>query len=199
MPGWLLALFSQYGYAVIAIAVLLENAGVPAPGHTALLAGGFLAHMHQLSLPWVVAIGTVAAIAGDNLGYWIGRRGGRPLLRRHGRLLRLTPARLARIDAFFVEHGAKTVFVARFVTGLQTVAALFAGASEMPWRRFLAFNVLGAIAWAIAYAALGYVFGHSWELLEHVVGRAGVVILALGAVAAFAMWSLRRRATVGRS
>ncbi len=148
MPESLALLVGRYGYVVVFFGVFLENAGLPVPGETVLLATAFFAHQGTLSLSWVIGLAVAAAILGDNLGYWIGRRGGRPLAARHGRLVGLTPARIAMLEAFFSRHGAKTVFLARFVTGLRVFAALFAGMSGLPWRRFLFFNAAGAVTWA---------------------------------------------------
>ena len=171
--------FGRYGYAVIFVGVLLENAGVPAPGHTVVLGGAFLAQTGSMSLPKVFVLACVAAILGDNYGYWIGRKGGRAFVERHHRLLRLDDARQPAIENFFRHHGAKTVFFARFVTGLQTVGALFAGMSRMSWRRFLIFNVAGAVVWSAVYCAAGYLFGASWQLLNRWIGLAGVLALVL--------------------
>jgi membrane protein DedA with SNARE-associated domain/membrane-associated phospholipid phosphatase len=191
MPEHLAQLFARYGYAVIFVGVLLENAGVPSPGHTVVLGGAFLAQNGRLSIVWVFATACVAAVLGDNIGYWIGRKGGRPLIERHARLLHLNEERIRWIESFFERHGAKTVFIARFVTGLQTVAALFAGMSRMRWSRFFIFNVVGAIAWSASYCAAGYFFGKSWDLLHEWMGRAALFALAL--VVALALLVLLRR------
>lgn len=197
MPATLIHLFARYGYFLIFGAVLLENAGVPSPGHTVMLAGGALAQQGHLSLPLVIATGALSAIIGDNAGYLIGHRGGRTLLLKHGKRFWVTPDRLAKAERFFEVHGPKAVFLARFVTGLQTVGALLAGASRMHWRTFFLWNFLGAIAWATIYALLGYAFGASWSLLDRWVGHAGLFLLAIVGVAAAAA-AIRRRAAIGR-
>ncbi|GAB6196563.1 VTT domain-containing protein [Lysobacter xanthus] len=193
MPAWLVALFARYGYAVVVAAVLLENAGVPAPGHTVVLAGGALAQQGHLSLTVLLACAILAAIAGDTAGYWIGRRGGRTFLLRHGPKVRLTPARLERAEQFFARHGAKTVVIGRFITGLQTVVALLAGSSGMPWWRFFRFNVAGAIVWGLSYGLAGYFFGASWHVLEKWVGRAGIFLVAALALGALVFHVRKRR------
>lgn len=178
MPAWLIALFSRYGYAVVIAAVLLENTGVPAPGHTVMLAGGALAQQGHLSLYVLLVCGALAAVAGDSAGYWIGRRGGRALLVKYGPRFWLTPERLESAEEFFGRHGAKTVVIGRFITGLQTVVALLAGSSGMPWWRFFRYNVAGAVAWSLAYGLAGFCFGASWHVLEKWVGRAGIFLVA---------------------
>lgn len=184
MPATLLLLFAQYGYLLIFGAVLLENAGVPSPGHTVMLAGGALAQQGHLWLPLVIATGAIAAIFGDNIGYMIGRRGGRALLERYGHRFFVTSETIDKAEHFFEQHGPKAVFLARFVTGLQTVGALLAGASRMHWRTFFRWNLLGAVTWATTYALLGYLFGASWQAMERWVGHAGLFLAALVAIGA---------------
>jgi len=184
VPPWLTDLFARYGYFVVFFGVLLENAGVPVPGETILLAGAVLARLGHLSIVSVVSIAVVGAVLGDNVGFLIGRRGGRRLLERHGRLLGLTGARLNQFDAFFARHGAKTVFIARFVTGLRVVGAVLAGASTLPWGTFLLFNAAGAVAWATTFGAVGYALGYSWETIERWIGHLGLILLVVVAVVA---------------
>ena len=179
MPGWLLDLFARYGYAVVFGGVFLENTGLPVPGETALLAGAALAHYGQLSLPWVIVTAIAGATLGDNLGFFIGRRGGRRIAERHGWRIGLTPERLAEFDRFFQQHGPKTVFAARFITGLRVVGAVLAGGSGMKWPVFLFYNATGAVVWCTAVACAGYSLAYSWETLERWIGRTGLIALAL--------------------
>ncbi len=193
MPGWLLDTFTRYGYWAVFAGVCLENAGVPIPGETALLAGGALAGFGRLSLEVVILVATAGAILGDNVGFLIGRHGGRALAERHGWKVGLTRSRLAMFDAFFHRHGAKTVFIARFVTGLRVFGAVLAGASGLPWRRFLFYNATGAIVWSTAIAVAGFLLGESWETLERWIGRSGVIALALvGAIMVVGWIRIRR-------
>jgi membrane protein DedA with SNARE-associated domain len=193
VPVWLVDLFARYGYAVVFVGVLLENAGLPVPGETVLLAGAALSRSGTLFLPWVVATAIVGAILGDNIGFMIGRRGGRALVERFGPKIGLTPPRLEQFDVFFDRHGAKTVFIARFVTGLRVFGAVLAGTSGLPWGRFLVYNATGAVAWAMTFGAVGYFLAYSWETLEEWIGRSGLALLAAAAVIAIVA-ALRRRA-----
>ncbi len=195
MPAWLVDLFARYGYAVVFVGVFLENAGLPVPGETALLAGAALSRSGALFLPWVIATAVVGAIFGDNIGFLIGRRGGRALLERFGSKIGLTPDRLVEFDRFFDKHGAKTVFIARFVTGLRVFGAVLAGASDLPWGRFLLYNASGAVAWATTFGAVGYFLAYSWETLEEWIGRSGLVLLAAVAIIAVVAVLRRRRAS----
>ena len=179
MPEWLVDLFARYGYTVVFVGVFLENTGLPVPGETALLAGAAMAHFGRLSLGWVIVTAIVAATLGDNLGFVIGRRYGRGLVERHGWRVGLTRPRLAQFDRFFVQHGARTVFIARFITGLRVFGAVLAGASGLPWPKFLFYNAAGAIVWSIAVATAGYSLAYSWATLERWIGRTGLIGLAL--------------------
>ena len=113
------------------------------------------------------------------MGFFIGRRGGRWLLERYGPRLGVTTARLADFDEFFHRHGAKTVFVARFITGLRVVGAILAGASGLRWPTFLFYNATGAVVWCSAVAAAGYALANSWDTLERWIGRTGLVALVV--------------------
>jgi membrane protein DedA with SNARE-associated domain len=184
---------TRFGYAAVFLGVFAESAGVPVPGETALLVAGFLASRGMLKLPIVMAVAMLATFAGDNLGYWLGRRYGRGLLESHGRHVGLTPERLARVDRFFARHGPKTVLVARFVTGLRVVAAIAAGASGMRWRTFVPYNLGGAVPWAIAVSLAGFAFAESWRKVERWTGRGGLIALALLGVAGGLVVLWRRR------
>src|SRR5262249_51001916 len=193
MPEWLVDLFARYGYAVVFVGVFLENTGLPVPGETALPAGGALSQFGRLALPWVVVTATAAAVLGDNLGFLIGRVYGRGLIERYGGHVGLTRRRLAQFDRFFERHGGRTVFIARFVTGLRVFGALLAGASELRWPTFLFYNAAGAVCWSIAIAAAGYSLAYSWETLERWIGRSGLIGFALmAAIAVIALLRARR-------
>ena len=183
MPEWLLDLFARYGYAVVFVGVLLENTGIPVPGETILLAGAALAQFGRLSFGWVVAAAVAGAILGDNFGFLIGRHGGRALAVRYGPRFGLSESRLADFDRFFVRYGPRTVFIARFVTGLRVVGAILAGASGLRWPTFLFYNATGAMVWSIAVATAGYLLAYSWDTLERVIGGVGLVALVLVVVA----------------
>jgi membrane protein DedA with SNARE-associated domain/membrane-associated phospholipid phosphatase len=188
----IISLFTTYGYPIVFFGVMLENAGIPLPGETILLAAGFFASHGHFSLPLVILIAAAGAVVGDNLGYLAGRRLGRPFVERYGRYFWLTPGRIEAGEEFFERHGNKAILIARFVTGLRVFAAIFAGISRMPWRTFLIYNASGALLWATAISSLGYLFGNSWQLLEKWVGRAGLfiagIIIVCAAVLLLARW-----------
>ena len=187
--------FARYGYFVVFFGVMLENAGVPVPGETILLAAGFFAAEGHFNLWTVMAIAALGAVLGDNAGYAIGQRAGRAALERYGRYVRLTPERLARLEKFFARHGDKTILFARFVTGLRVFAALLAGAARMRWVTFALYNVAGALLWSVTITLLGFFFGQSWELLQHWIGRAGEIVALAVLLILLSAWVWHRRRT----
>jgi len=193
----LVDLFARYGYAVVFAGVFLENTGLPVPGETALLAGAAMAQFGRLSLPWVIVTAILAAMLGDNLGFAIGRWCGRGLAEKHGGRIGLTRTRLAQFDRFFRQYGGRTVFIARFITGLRVFGALLAGASGLPWPTFLFYNAAGAVVWCIAVATAGYTLAYSWTTLERWIGRTGLIGLAL--VAAIVIVGVMRARRSGES
>jgi membrane protein DedA with SNARE-associated domain len=150
---------AQLGYPALFGLVFAESAGIPVPGETALLTAGVLAGAGHLALPLVVAVAIAAAVTGDTLGSWLGRRGGRAVLTRGGPLAGLRTYTLDTAERFFARHGAKTVFLGRFVPGVRVAAAVLAGAAAMPWPRFAVYNVCGAFAWASLVAGLASLVG----------------------------------------
>ncbi|MBA3636468.1 MAG: bifunctional DedA family/phosphatase PAP2 family protein [Actinomycetota bacterium] len=178
----ILSLLSHYGYLVILFGVMLESTGVPLPGETILLASGVLVQQGHLDLGYVIVFGILGAVVGDQIGYWVGREGGRPFVLRWGRYAFITPERLARAEAFFERHGGKAVFLARFFSGLRVFGALVAGISRMRWGTFILYNALGGAVWATAVILAGYFLGSSLGLVEHWLGRATLVLAAVLAV-----------------
>ncbi len=184
MHETLTTLLQTYGYAVVFVLVALESLGIPLPGETVLVTGAAFAASGRLSIYGVVVTATVAAILGDNGGYWIGRKGGLRLVRRYGHHLRIRESHLLRAQEFFRVHGAKTVFIGRFIALLRTWAAVLAGAANMRYGTFMAYNALGGITWAVAFGTLGYLFGRNLPRLEHYIGQATVAVVLLAALLA---------------
>jgi membrane protein DedA with SNARE-associated domain/membrane-associated phospholipid phosphatase len=193
-----LSLIEHYGYLVILFGVMLESTGVPLPGETILIASGVLVQRGHLDLGDVIVFGILGAVLGDQIGYWVGREGGRPFILRWGRYVFITPERLARAEAFFERHGGKAVFLARFFSGLRVFGALVAGMSRMRWGSFILYNALGGAVWATAVVLLGYFLGSSIGLVERWLGRATLVLASvLAVVVAFYLayrWAAHNRA-----
>jgi membrane protein DedA with SNARE-associated domain len=175
----ILHLISQYGYLIILFGVMAESTGVPLPGETILISAGILVQRGDLDLGDVIFFGILGAVVGDQIGYWVGREGGRPFILRWGRYVFITPERLARAEAFFARHGGKAVFMARFFSGLRVFGALVAGMSRMRWGTFILYNALGGAVWATAAVLVGYFLGSSLGVVERWTGRASILLFAL--------------------
>lgn len=188
----------QWRYPAIFIVVVLGNIGLPVPEESVLAVGGFLAQRGDLRLPGVIAVGIVAAVVGDNIGYWVGRRYGRDALDRYGRYVWITRDRLERASNAMTRYGGFAVFAARFVPGVRTLAGPLAGATRMPPLTFMASNALGAIVYVPYAVGLGYAVGWgAGHVIERFVGRAEplfVAVIALMTIALLARRWLRRRA-----
>jgi membrane protein DedA with SNARE-associated domain len=168
----------KFGYGAVAAAVGIESAGVPVPGETTLVGAALYAGTtHELNIVLLVTVAAAAAIVGDNIGFWVGREIGLPMLERYGRYVGMTPPRIKLGQYLFRLHGGKVVFFGRFVAVLRALAALLAGANRMAWPRFLAFNAAGAVVWASAYGFGAYFLGDVIKRLAAPVG------IGLGAVA----------------
>jgi undecaprenyl-diphosphatase len=184
------SLAHDVGYPALFGLVMAESGGVPVPGETALIAAGALAGQGHLELAAVVGLAAAAAIIGDNLGYVVGRRGGRWLLERPGRFEGHRRRVLDYGEPFFERHGPKAVFFGRWILGLRVWASWLAGITRMPWRRFLLFNALGGISWAVSVGTLAYLAGDGVEKLVRDFGLAALAVLAVGATV---LLTLRRR------
>ncbi|MFF5296537.1 DedA family protein [Paractinoplanes globisporus] len=190
----MLGLIDQFGYFGIAGIVFIESFGVPAPGETAIIAGSAYAGSGHFNILVVAVVAFLAAVIGDSIGYVIGRRGGRPLVHRFGRYVRLTPARFEKVEGFMSRQGPKIVVVARFVEGLRQFNGIVAGVTGMPFHRFLVWNALGAALWVGVWSTAGYLAGDHIEAIAHAVSRyvvvaAVIVVLALVGY----VWRRRRR------
>jgi len=192
--------FAEYGYWTVAVILLLENAGIPLPGETTLLFAAFLAFSeHRLTLWGIIIVGVIACTIGDNLGYWVGYRGGRPLLDRQRRIFRISEEHLRKGEQFFARYGSVTVLFARFVFGMRIIAGPLAGVLKMPWKKFVLFNFLGAVLWVSVVASLGYFFGSRWEWLMTELEEFQIVLAAIAVGALLFLWRRERRKRVARA
>jgi membrane protein DedA with SNARE-associated domain len=179
----------HYGYVLVFIVAFLNNLGLPLPGETILLGAGFVLGKTADSLWQPVAAGTAACFLGGICAFWLGRRLGRGSLEKI-HWLHLTPERMQWPEQFFKRHGAKTVFIARFIFLFPPVVVnLVAGMSKMSWRTFLFYNLTGSAAYSTTYILIGYFFGKKWKLLVAWLGPtalylifAGLVIVALAVI-----------------
>jgi membrane protein DedA with SNARE-associated domain len=187
-------LVHHYGLLALFVIVMLESGGVPIPGETALIAAGIFASRGRLDITAVIAVAATAAIVGDNIGYWIGRTGGRRLLDRWGRVTRVSERALPWAEDFFRRHGSKTIFLARFFSILRVTAAWMAGVSRMHWWTFFGWNAAGGICWALLVGLVSYFAGQAAaDAISHygLIGGAAIVALALAGLVGFHFWRKR--------
>jgi len=177
----LVKLPAHLGYLILFGLVGAESAGVPVPGETALITGGILASHGRFQIWLVIAVAAAGAIIGDNVGYLIGRTGGRKLLERPGFLEKHRRGILEKGEPFFEKHGPKAVFLGRWVAGLRIAAAWLAGINRMPWHIFAFWNSLGGIAWATSVGLLAFYLGPTAERIFKYVGVAGIAVAVLAA------------------
>jgi membrane protein DedA with SNARE-associated domain len=191
-------LIEHWGYVAIVVFVILGNLGIPVPEESILVLAGYLVWQGDLRLPLVLLVGILSAIAGDNLGYWLGRRYGQAAVERYGRWVLLTPARLDVTRRVVTRYGAVGVFAARFIAGLRFLAGPLAGRTGLPPLAFVTANTLGALLYVPAMVAAGY--GVAYRLGDYlhrwarVVGRVEHVVLfgaILGALAVLGVRALR--------
>jgi len=178
-------LIAQHGCWAVFLIVMLESAGLPLPGETALiLAAGYAGATGQLDLAWVISAAAAGAIIGDNIGFWVGRKWGAKLLVRYGKYIHLPESRLRLGQYLFQRHGAKIVFFGRFVAFLRVLAALLAGMNNYRWGPFLCYNAAGGALWANAIGGGAFLFGDSITKVSGPLGIAALVIV-VGAMIAF--------------
>jgi len=181
---------SHVGYPLLFLLVMAESSGFLVPGETALITAGVLASQSKLQIELVIPLAAAAAIVGDNIGYVIGRKGGRWALERPGRFYGQRQEVLAVGEPFFERHGPKAVFFGRFILGLRVWASWLAGGTRMPWHSFVLWNALGGICWATAIGLIAYFLGHSAGNAIQTFGLFGLVA-ALAGIAS-ALWLHRR-------
>jgi len=170
----------HYGYLAVLIFVALESAGIPLPGETVLISAAIFAGQGTLNIYIVIAVAAVAAIGGDNAGYWVGREFGFPLVYKYGSLVRIDEGRLKVAQYLFQRHGGKIVFFGRFVAVLRAFAAFLAGVNHLSWPRFLIFNGLGGVVWATVFGLGGFWLGKAFEHYARPVGLAALAAALVG-------------------
>lgn len=169
----------EHAYWAVFLVIMLESAGLPVPGEAVLVLAAIYAGMTgNIDVAWVIGLAAAGAIIGDNIGFWVGRRFGLPLLLRYGHYVHLTPPRLKLGQYLFRRHGGKIVFFGRFVAVLRVFAALLAGTNRFPWLPFLGWNAAGGIVWATIFGTGGFLFG---EVIHKVMGpiAIGIAVVAV--------------------
>ncbi|MEU7903948.1 DedA family protein [Actinoplanes sp. NPDC049118] len=191
-------ILDRWGYLAIAGVIGVESFGVPAPGQTLMIAAAIYSSWGRLDIFAVAAVAFVAAVLGDNVGYWIGVRGGRRAVHRFGKYIFITPERLERAERFFARRGNRIVVVARFIDGLRQLNGVIAGITAMPWRTFLIYNTIGAALWVGWWTTVAYLLGtHLVEIIdrahEYRYWAIAAVVIALGGYAWLHIRHVRRR------
>ena len=203
LPGFLNSLagpLDHYGLLAILAFVLLEDFGIPVPGETVLIAGAVYAGSGRLNVVAVAVVGFVAAVLGDNIGYAIGRFGGRAIVLRWGKYVGMTAERLDKAEDFFNRHGGKIITIARFIEGLRQANGIIAGIIKMHWLKFVAFNALGAALWVGTWVTIGYFAGQHIATIYHYITQYSYYLLIVLAVAfvGYVVFRLRKREKSGR-
>jgi membrane protein DedA with SNARE-associated domain len=186
----------EYGYGAVFLGILLENMGIPIPGETITIVGGFLAGSGELNYWLVLASAIGGAALGDNFGYWIGYYGGWALLTRLGRLFRIREEQLIGVRDRFSQNAAKAVFLGRFVALLRIFAGPLAGIARMPYPKFILWNLAGATIWASVVVSLAYFIGKLVPLEQLIAWVAQFTLIALVAVVGWigsSAWSKRNK------
>jgi membrane protein DedA with SNARE-associated domain len=191
-------LVEVFGYPLLFLIVMAESSGLPVPGETGLITASVLASQGKLQIELVIPIAAAAAIVGDNIGYQIGRKGGRWLLERPGRFEHQRQQVIVSGEPFFERHGPKAVFFGRFILGLRVWASWLAGATHMRWRSFFLWNALGGICWATAIGLLAYFLGHAAGNAIQTFGLFGLFAVLVVVVGLFLAHRRRARAEQAR-
>lgn len=184
----LIGRLGRWSYGVVFLAATLESAaflGLLVPGESVVVVVGFLAGQGLFDLDALIVVVALGAVLGDNIGYELGRRLGRPWAARHGSRLGLTEARLRRVDEFFSKHGGKAIFLGRFVGFARALVPFVAGSARLRYIVFMPYNLLGAALWAATFVLLGYFLG---QAAEQWVGKAGAVVGGIVLVILAGVW-----------
>jgi membrane-associated protein len=179
----------SWGYWAVIAGLLGENAGLPVPGETTLMFASFLANKTpHLKIYWVIVVGIAASITGDNIGFFLGRKFGSTLIRWVRKITHSDEQDVAAAKDLIRHHGGRTVFFARFIFGLRTIAGPLAGSLEMEWRRFVIFNALGAVAWVTSISLTGFAFANAFATLLDYFDKAAWALSVALFVMGYVIW-----------
>jgi membrane protein DedA with SNARE-associated domain len=201
LPGLLdsvAPILDRWGYLAIGGVIGVESFGVPAPGQTIMIAASIYAGAGRMNIYIVAIVSFVTAVVGDNIGYWIGLRGGRKIVHRWGKYIFVTPERLEKAEKFFARRGNRIIVVARFIDGLRQLNGVIAGITKMPWKTFLIYNAIGALLWVGWWCTVAYLLGVH---LVEIMGQAhkykwiaiGLVVVAIATYVTLHVRHIRRR------
>lgn len=190
----------QYGYWAVFIGIALENTGIPLPGETITIVGGFLAGSGELNYWLILASSVSGAVLGDNFGYWIGKVGGWQFLVRAGSIFRIPEQQLELARDKFSKNAAQAVFLGRFVTLLRIFAGPLAGIAQMPYQQFFIYNLAGAAVWSLTIVSLSYFLGKIVSLQQIVewIAQAGMLALLIVVIVLLIsfLWEYRQKTVI---
>jgi membrane protein DedA with SNARE-associated domain len=186
-----------YGYWAVFVGIAIENMGIPLPGETIVIVGGFLAGSGELNYWFVLGSAIAGAVLGDNFGYWVGRSGGWQLLVKIGRIFNIQEQQLEQAKDRYSKNAAQAVFLGRFITILRIFAGPLAGITQMPYQQFLLYNFGGAAVWSTTIVSLAYFLGRvvsleqiiTWIAQAGIAALAGVIVLLLIPI----LWEYRQK------
>lgn len=180
---WVIEFIYRLGYIGLTIGMFGQAVGVPLPSEIMMAFGGYLAFARDLTLPLVIAAGTLGDTGGAILAYAIGRHGGRPFLVRFGRLFFVRQHEIDRADRFFESHGVKAVFICKLLPGIRAFASFPAGVTHMPLGAFIIYTLAASFIWCTAFAIIGFTLGKHWDRVSHYLRPISIALLALLVVA----------------
>lgn len=190
---WITTIISQIGYPGVALLMAIESACIPLPSEIIMPFAGYLVYTGRFNLLWVATAGAIGCNLGSALAYWVGARGGRPLVQRYGAYILLNRRDLDRTTIFFERYGSITVLLARLLPVVRTFIALPAGIAKMPMRKFHVYTFIGSWPWCFVLAYAGMKLGKAWDTdprLKHVLHRAdGAIIVLLVLGIAWFIWT----------
>lgn len=180
---------SAWGYWALLLGVFGESVGLPFPGETLLMFASFLTHKQStLRMQWVIPVGILAAVMGDNLGFWLGRHFGKTFIRWAKKILRVDDEDIKTAKHLIATHGGKTIFFSRFIFGLRTIAGPMAGSLDMEWKRFFKFNLTGAATWVAAMSFVGYAFANEFDTLLGYIEKASWAVAGGLLLTGYLIW-----------
>jgi membrane protein DedA with SNARE-associated domain len=193
-------LIQSLGYLGVFVAMILESACIPLPSEIIMPFGGYLSWTGHLQLWWVILFGTLGNIVGSIIAYYVGKVGGRPLVKRYGRVIHLSEKHIQMSERWFEKRGEWAVLIGRVLPGVRTFISLPAGFAKMPVIRFTVFTAIGSLPWVAALAYAGYKLGQNWANVKHVMHpfTYAVAALLLIIIILVAFEIRRRKKMVGR-
>lgn len=190
--AWVTDFIIALGYWGLAIGMAIESANIPLPSELILPFGGYLVSIGHLNFWGAVMAGTIGGTVGSVVSYYLGLRGGRPLLIKYGRYIGISRSKLDVADRWFARYGEATVFFTRLMPIVRTFISLPAGLTGMNFKKFVIYTFLGSLPWSILLVYVGVKLGENWEMIKPWFHRLDVVV-AVGIVVAVVYLIVRRR------